>query len=243
MNINLHQHHWSKSPAHNTSTCHYVLCSRFEMHSAQFLSSSCPNAASLVTITRNSTNSHMYCGTRGSKFHLSPRWRGQVFCGAPCPICNFLAFFRVINRTIASCFPGASTSVMCPMFRRCIRSFSCLVWRLDQSSDTFRSRAEWSPFVLKGAWCYRGNPGLSLLSCDSLQIEFICVHWNFVRKHLACQLCRPLLRSFVTPVKQPMASTSVRLTYSMRLQRCLFTDACTWMFAGDFLWRTGNCHE
>ena len=150
-----------------------------------------------------------------------PRWRGQVFSGAPCPICKFLAFSRLIS------FPGASTSVICPMFGRCIRSFSCLVWRFLQSSDTFRSRAEWSPFVPKGAWCYRGNPGLSLLSCVSLQIEFICVHWNFVRKHLACQLCRRLLRSFVTPVKQSMASSSVKLTYSMRLQRCLFTDACT----------------
>ena len=150
---------------------------------------------------------------------------------------------KLISRTMASCFPGASTSVMCPMFRRCMRSFSCLVWRLLQSSDTLRSRAEWSPFVLKGAWYYRGNPGLSLLSCDSLQIEFICVHWNFVRKHLASRLCRRLLRSFVTPVKQPMASSSVRPTYSMRCQRCLFADACTWMFAGDFLWRTGNCHE
>ena len=217
MNINLHQHHWSKSPATTTSPCHIVLCSKFEMHSAQFLSSSCPNAASLVTITRNSTNTHTYCGTRGSQVPSQPRWRGQVFSGAACPICKFLAFSRLISRTMASCFPGASTSIMCPMFGRCIRSFSCLVWRLRQSPDTFRSRADCSPFVLKGAWCYRGTSGLSVLSCDSLQIEFICVHWNFVRKHLASQLCRRLLRSFVTPVKQPMASSSVRLTYSMRL--------------------------
>ena len=110
------------------------------------------------------------------------------------------------------------------MFGRGIRSLSSLVCRLLQSSDTFRSRAEWSPFVLKGAWCYRGNPGLSLLSCVSLQIEFICVHWNFVRKHLASQLCRRLLRSCVTPLKQPMASSSVRPTYSMRCQRRVFTQ-------------------
>ena len=70
MNINLHHHHLSKSPATTTSPCHIVLCSLFEMLSAQFLSS-CPNAASLVTITRNSTNTHTYCGTRGAKFHLS----------------------------------------------------------------------------------------------------------------------------------------------------------------------------
>ena len=204
-----------------------MLCSIFETLSAQFLSSSCPNAASLVTITRNSTNTHTYCGTRGAKFHLSHVGVGKCFLVLHIQYATFLPFSRLISRTIASCFPGASTSVMCPMFGRCIRSFSCRVWRFLQSSDTFRSRAEWSPFVLKGAWCYRGNPGLSVLSCDSLQIEFICVHWNFVRKHLASQLCRRLLRSFVTLLTQPMAASSVRLTYSMRCQRCLFADACT----------------
>ena len=149
ININLHQHHWSKSPAHNTSACHYVICSLFETLSAQFLSSSCPNAASLVTITRNSTNSHTYCGTRGATFHLSHVGVGKCFVVLHVQYANFLAFSRLISRTIASNFPGASTPEICPMFGRCIRSFSCLVWRLLQSSDTFRSRAEWSHLFLE----------------------------------------------------------------------------------------------
>ena len=126
-----------------------MICSLFETLSAQLLSSSCPNAASLVTITRNSTNTHTYCGTRGAKFHLSHVGVGKCFLVLHVQYAKFLAFSRLISRTMASCFPGASTSIMCPMFGRCIRSFSCLVWRLLQSSDTFRSRAECSPFVLR----------------------------------------------------------------------------------------------
>ena len=227
MNINLHQHHWSKSPAHNNKSMPHCALQ-------QVRNTFCPIFVFIMPErciagddhTKFNQLAHVLRNSRG-QVPPQPRCRGQVFSGAPCPICKFLALLRLISRTIASCFPGASTPVICPMFGRCIRSFSCLVWRLLQSSDTFRSRGEWSPFVLEGAWCYHGNPGLSLLSCDSLQIEFICVHWNFVRKHLASQLCRRLLRSFVTLLTQPMAANSVRLTYSMRCQRRVFTDACT----------------
>ena len=96
--------------------------------------------------TKFNQHAHVLRNSRGQvPSQLTLAWANVFWCSMS--NMQFSCLFRVISRTMASCFPGASTSVMCPMFGRCRRS-SCLVWRLLQSSDTFRSRAEFSPFVL-----------------------------------------------------------------------------------------------
>ena len=94
MNINLHQHHWSKSPAHNTSTCHYVLCSIVR-------NAFCPIFVFIMPErciagddhTKFNQHAHVLRNSRG-QVPSQPRWRGQVFSGAACPICKVSCLFK-----------------------------------------------------------------------------------------------------------------------------------------------------
>ena len=175
--------------------------------------------------TKVKQHAHVLRNSRGPSSISATLAVGKCFLVLHVQYTIFLVFFETHQPNHCILFStGASTPVICPMFCRCIRSFSCLVWRLPTLFDLALSGLH---LFLRVLGVIVGTLGLSLLSCDSLQIEFICVHWNFVRKHLASQLCRRLLRPFVTPLTQPMAPSSARLTYSMRCQRRVFTDACT----------------
>ena len=86
---------------------------------------------------------------------------GCVFCCHTSVICYLHAKPRPTHQTIATCFPGAPTSAISPFFGRCPRSFSCLMWRFPQCSNTFRFLAGCPRDEPEVFWSCHGNPSFA----------------------------------------------------------------------------------
>ena len=126
-----------------------------------------------------------------------------VFCGY---ICNMLSSCLFKTHPPNDCILSSWSTYFCnqSVFSVwCPRSFSCLMWRLLQCSDTFRFLADCPRDAPEGFGLVVAIPALLFLAC--LHIEFARVYLHVFRTHL--QLCRHLLRSVFSRFKQPMVSS------------------------------------